>query len=129
MTCEFVFKSNIDYKSLPWKEMDPGPGDPPGECEYLLCEEPRTGASTYLAKFPPGWTGKSREWHSVAQEIFLLEGDLTQPGMELQAPAYLYIPAGKVHGPFSTRAGAVYLYKFDGPFDINYCEEQLPTQT
>ena len=124
MLKDFIVRSHIDDEKIPWEEYEPGPGDPPGQCGHVLCEEPRTGATTHLAKFSPGYTGKSREWHSVAQEFFLLEGDLSQPGIELQAPAYLYIPAGKIHGPFSSKNGAVYLYKFDAPFDINYCEEE-----
>ena len=96
----------------------------PGSVDTCYARNRARALPPIWQSFPPGWTGKSREWHSVAQEIFLLEGDLSQPGIELEAPAYLYIPAGKIHGPFSSKNGAVYLYKFDAPFDINYCEEE-----
>ena len=115
--------ADIDFDQLPWEYGAPGPGDPPGEGSVLLCEEPRTGATTHLGKFPAGWIGKSTEWHSAAQAIYLIDGDLNHAGTELRAPAYIYIPARTVHGPFSTVNGCLLFETLDGPFDINYCDE------
>lgn len=121
---EPIVYQTISFDSIPWKQTDwLGPGDPSGEFHHLLHEEPRTGALSLLIRFAPGYIGKSLEWHSVAQELFLIDGDLTHTGRKLQAPAFIYVPAGAVHGNISSEGGALLFVKVEGPLDINYVED------
>lgn len=121
--------SNIDYQNLkleqiPWKQTTwLGPGDPPGEYHHVLHVEPQTGAMSLLVRFEPNYAGQSLEWHSVAQELFLLEGDLNHTGTELRAPAFVYVPARAVHGKISSKNGALLYVRIDGPLDTNYVAE------
>lgn len=124
MSVEMINYRNLAFDDIPWKQTSwLGPGDPPGEFHHLLHEEPETGVMSLLVRFAPGYSGRSLEWHSVAQELFLLEGDLSHTGRELRAPAFVYVPAKAVHGKIRSKNGALLYVRIDGPLDTNYVEE------
>ena len=52
------------------------PGDAPGSEGVMLREDPQTGATELLARYPAGHVF-APHWHSVNERIVLLEGRLS----------------------------------------------------
>jgi hypothetical protein len=93
----------------------------PGGAEAtVLSIDHETGAMTALLRCPPGWRTPAPEYHSVDQEDILVEGDTTMGDRKLTAPAYMFFPAGQVHGPAVTENGCTMIVTLSGPFDITY---------
>jgi hypothetical protein len=93
-----------------------------GLMAYMLREDPKTGASAALFKFPPGWSTPNAlpESHSVTQEVVLLEGDLIFGGIDLRPGSYLLLLPHTAHGPASTRCGCITFATWDGPLDLTF---------
>ena len=77
----------------------------------------RSGAVSQITYVPAGWSHPAG-YHDVDNEIFVLEGDLNigeGAGAErLTRYSYSYMPAGVVHGPVTSRQGAVLLNWWKG---------------
>lgn len=93
-----------------------------------LSEDEKTGASTYLCHYPPGWHDDLLDWHPAAEENFCLAGKVTvgkkewENGYdELTARVYGYRPPGILHGPamFPDDEGGTILHRMAGPLFIN----------
>jgi mannose-6-phosphate isomerase-like protein (cupin superfamily) len=97
-----------------------------GTLACLLSHDAETGARTLLVKLAPGWSSAAPESHSVTQENFILEGevttDLDSNPLTLTAGMYRCIPAGQVHGPGRTETGCIMLQMDSGPIDMIYHE-------
>lgn len=89
------------------------PGTPGGLQVKVLSQDARTGAVSLLASYPAGWRQTEKGYHSGAEEVFVLEGELTIGQHTLTGRCYSYIPAGMSHGPISTRHGCLALWFFD----------------
>ncbi len=117
-----------------WDEFDwqPGPNiwgvgtnlNVPGGSEgKILSLDRETGAMTALLRCPPGWRTPAPEFHSVAQEDILIEGEATMGDIKMKAPAYMYFPPGQVHGPLVTETGCTMIVTLSGKFDIDHKQE------
>jgi hypothetical protein len=93
-----------------WKAVE---GPPDGVWVKMLAEDPDTGAYTRLLRFDPGVnTGEqSVRIHAYWEEIYILEGDLTdlQLNRTFGAGTYACRPPGMPHGPWRTERGALML--------------------
>ncbi len=91
----------------------PEPGGIAGMWNRLLAVDPDTGDWTRLLKFDPGVDTSSvgRRVHSYWEEVFILEGDLTDLTLRETFSAGMYAcrPPGMPHGPWQTEKGALML--------------------
>jgi hypothetical protein len=115
----FVIKYNPD--SSGWWEPFDIEGMPRGMQKKILSKSPSMGALTLLTYIPEGWSHASG-YHSVDEEIFVLEGDLRisdyRGEQTLSKYSYTYFPAGMAHGPLTSRQGAVLLQWYKGVPDF-----------
>src|SRR5262249_31833844 len=107
-----------DTETLPWEPLNI-PGMREGMKARLLSRSPSIAAVSLMTYLPMRWRQEQKGFHSGDVEIFLLEGDLSigdaQGEQKLTKYSYTFIPAGLVHGPVSTRQGAVFILWFKGP--------------
>ena len=98
----------IQAQRLPWEPRGrPGTGVE----RRLLSSDPVSGASTELLRFPAG-IDIAETPQDRAEELFVLQGELSIAGMQLGEHDYGYIPAGVPRGPLSSVSGAVVLTFF-----------------
>jgi hypothetical protein len=85
-----------------------------------------TGGTTSYFEFPPAWHGNdTAHYHSFAEEVFVLGGDITLDGEDyFHRGDYLYRPGGIVHGHHEgSHGGSRMLIRTGGPLDFNYVRE------
>lgn len=75
----------------------------------LSCDD-RTGAETLLVEACPLWRWSEPVSWSFDVELFVLEGELSMDGRVLGADRYVFWPAGRECGGWSTRIGARVLW-------------------
>jgi hypothetical protein len=120
------FTGFINQQDLPWEEFRVK-GVPSGLKAKTLSRDPKTGAVSLLLSYPPGWRSRAdSNYHSGAEEIFVLEGDLTVGGRTLTDRCYSFIPGGMAHGPISTKNGCLALTFFDREPDVIASKESRP---
>ena len=98
-----------DYE---WKEVGAERGGPvKGIKEKLLSVDVETGAYTRIVIFAPGFRFKKALQHPFWEELYLLEGHMTDYGTNTVYTKGFYAlrPAGIVHGPFGTDLGCMLL--------------------
>ncbi len=78
-----------------------------------LADDPATGAYTGLLRYEPGvdTSPTGMRVHDYWEEVYLLEGDLTdlRLGETFTAGMYACRPPGMAHGPWRTERGVVML--------------------
>jgi hypothetical protein len=78
-----------------------------------LAEDPATGAYTGLVRYEPGvdTSPLGARVHAYWEEVYLLEGDLTdlRLGETFSAGMYACRPPGMPHGPWRTAHGVLML--------------------
>ena len=82
-----------------------------GITERVLSRAP-DGTLTRLARWAPGTTsGREIIRHEYVEEVYLLEGELTDLTLEqtFHAGDYAFRPPGMPHGPYGTRTGCTML--------------------
>ncbi|GAC1395696.1 MAG: hypothetical protein NVSMB65_14740 [Chloroflexota bacterium] len=91
----------------------PAGGTVPGIWAQVLAEDPETGAYTGVLRYDPGvdTTPLGVRVHAYWEEVYLLDGDLTdlRLGVTFTAGMYACRPPGMAHGPWRTERGAVML--------------------
>ena len=83
----------IQSQSLPWQPW--GPRSDSAEVEArLLSQDPDSGATTALVRYPPGFEAtESFHW---AEEWLILTGNMTVSGADLATHDYLFCPPSSV---------------------------------
>jgi hypothetical protein len=106
--------------SIPWESFDVR-GMPSGLQRRVLSRSPSMGAVTQFTYVPAGWSHPAG-YHNVDEEIIVLEGDLSIVDVtgeeKLTTYSYTFLPAGVMHGPMSSRRGAVLLHWWKGVPDF-----------
>jgi hypothetical protein len=103
----------IQAQGLPWTQSDVS-AVRPGVRVKILSEDSRTGASTQIVAYPEGYELPAGQSLSVAEELFVLDGELRIGEVRHHAHCYAYLPAGFRRGPIATLRGAVVLSMFPG---------------
>ncbi len=106
----FVYVESTE--TLPWRGLVI-PGMPGGMMAKNMSRDETRGGVALLNYLPIRWHHDERGYHNSDEEIFLLEGDLTIGDQQLTKYSYTFIPEGVVHGPVSTRQGAVFVRWFN----------------
>jgi len=97
---------------LPWAPVTGSPAagaGGPGIEEKVLARDPETGDVTRLLRFAPGVETHQTIAHDFWEEVWILEGSLTDLGKRATFTAGMYAcrPPGMVHGPYRTSTGCV----------------------
>lgn len=79
----------------------------------LRVDETR-GEITYISATIPYWRESEPERHPVAQEFFVLSGEVAGPTGLMRQGGYVWRPAEAVHGPYGSLTGAVMLFRSTG---------------
>lgn len=87
-----------------WREVK---GSEPGIMEKILAYDPETGNYTRLLKFPPGTRTKGTLNHDFCEEVFIVEGYLTdlEKKITMKTGYYGCRPVGMLHGPYDIPLG------------------------
>lgn len=80
----------------------------PGISVRKLYIDPERDTVTMLIRMSPG-TSYGRHLHAGAEQCFVLEGDLREDNILVQAGDYQCLPAGSIHGTQTTQAGCLLL--------------------
>jgi Domain of unknown function (DUF4437) len=79
-----------------------------------LRSHPDRGEITYITAAIPYWRESQPERHPVAQELFILSGDVAGNTGIMRAGAYTWRPENVTHGPYGSTTGAVMLFRSIG---------------
>lgn len=109
----------LDSSALPWTNTIT-PGFPPGAMRKTLRIDPDSGAGTWLLGVLPQWREHRVEIHPVAEEAFVLLGEMVTDRGVMTAGCYFWRPPHIPHGPFATETGALMLFRTDGHLDTFY---------
>ncbi len=90
---------------LPWTDAGAG------IAERILSQDPGDGMLTRLARWAPGTTAPDVIRHEYVEEVYLLEGELTDLtlGQTFGPGDYACRPPGMPHGPYVTTSGCTML--------------------
>ncbi len=92
-----------------------------GIMEKVLAYDPKTGNYTRLLKFPPGTRTKETLNHDFCEEVYMVEGFLTDiaKGITMKKGYYGCRPVGMLHGPYDIPLGCVTM-------EIRYQDPEKP---
>ena len=122
-TASATGRIELDTETLPWTETLIG-GHPPGVVMKVLRTVEETGETMLLESIVPRWDYPVIEYHSCAEELFLIDGDIWLGNSGTMRPgSYLYRPAYYTHGPFYSRSGAVILAWLEAKVDSVYIDD------
>ena len=99
---------------LPWRPVGgsrTGGAGGPGVEEKILALDPETGDVTRLLRFAADVETTETIAHDFWEEVWILEGELTDLGKHQTFTAGMYAcrPPGMIHGPYRVRRGCVTL--------------------
>lgn len=98
--------------TVPWEPVagsaEAGAGGA-GITQKILSRDPETGDVTRLLRFAPGVETSGTITHDFWEEVWILEGDVTDLGQGRTYLAGMYAcrPPGMVHGPYRSPDGAL----------------------
>jgi hypothetical protein len=108
-----------DY--LPWEPVEgsaAGGAGGPGIAQKILSRDPVTGDLTRLLRFDAGVTTTDTITHDFWEEVWIVEGGLTDLGTRQTYTAGMYAcrPPGMRHGPYASVSGALlYEIRYHAP--------------
>ena len=90
---------------LPWRATTASPiagAGGPGVLEKILSHDEATGDVTRLVRFEAGVETTETIAHDFWEEVWILEGDMTDlgKGQTFRAGMYACRPPGMIHGPY-----------------------------
>jgi hypothetical protein len=96
-----------DVESRPWEPVEGSPG----LLERIIAGRKGTSDHSRLLRFEPGTVTDQTMVHDYWEEVYILEGSLTDLRLNETFVAGMYAcrPPGMRHGPWSTREGCVTL--------------------
>lgn len=92
----------------------------------VLRLDPFDGTTTYITSTFAFRRGVQAERHPIAQEFYMLAGELAGPLGVMQAGAYCYRPPMALHGPYGSTTGALILFRSHGGEQATYWEDAAP---
>lgn len=95
---------------------------PAGAGRKTLREDPEAAQGFWLLGVLPHWDSPATEWHTFAEENYILEGEIETAVGVMTTGAYLSHPAGEhtVHGPMRSRTGSLLITRAIGPMGTTY---------
>lgn len=96
-----------------WMPFDIPDAIAPAHISQLRREERR--GQVLLVRFPPGWARPVAGAYEAAEELVVLDGDLTMSGQTYGPGDWAYFPAGWLRDGSESQGGMLGLARFDGP--------------
>ena len=98
--------------ALPWMPVEASPSAGTGGVgieQKILSRDPATGDVTRLLRFAPGVRTADTIAHDFWEEVFIVEGAVTDLGLGRTFTAGMYAcrPPGMKHGPYASADGAL----------------------
>lgn len=93
--------------------------------QKILSYDEETGAITLLVKYPKGFTHPSLTYHTVTEELLILEGRIRMQGKEYGKNYYAFRPVGMIHGEMEVLEETILLIMLSGPMDYNDPDENI----
>jgi hypothetical protein len=98
--------------ALPWLPVDASPVAGAGGAgieQKILSRDPDTGDVTRLLRFAPGVRTSDTIAHDFWEEVFIVDGAVTDVGLGRTFTAGMYAcrPPGMRHGPYASPTGAL----------------------
>jgi len=103
----------IQAQLIPWRRIGPGNARPDAEYKFLSRDE-TTGACSAIIRYPAGWRREGDEHLDVAEEFYVLDGEIELNGVSFGHDTYGYAARGAPRHSMSAAKGAVVLTFFDG---------------
>jgi len=101
------------------------PEFPPGAGRKYLRQDPEGGDQTWILGTMPLRFGRKPEKHPIAEEMFLLSGEVVSPIGVMYPGAYIWRPPEIWHGPYGTKTGNLYIFRTKGgPLSTEYNEAE-----
>jgi hypothetical protein len=110
----------FDTEMTPWEPhvVDGKRVDP--LLQKILSYDEATGAVTLMVKYPKGFSHPSLTYHTVTEELFILQGRIKMQGKEYGTWHYAFRPPGMVHGEMEVLENdTILLLMLSGPLDYN----------
>src|SRR5687768_14412821 len=97
--------SAVAFASLDWNVADM----PASNVSVQLAQLPRAadGAFRAFVRFPAGWARPAAGHYPVAEEFFILDGDLQLNDMTWRAGGYAWIPARRMRSASRSESGCL----------------------
>lgn len=111
----------VHVADIPWEQ--PKTADfPAGAGRKTLRDDPEAGEGFWILAVLPHWDSPMSEWHTFAEENYILEGEIETAVGLMEVGSYLSHPAGEhtAHGPMRSRRGALLITRAIGPMGTTY---------
>ncbi len=92
----------------------------------VLRQDPFSGETTYITATIAFRRGERAERHPIAQEFYMLAGELAGPVGTMQAGAYCIRPPMAKHAPYGSPTGALILFRGMGGEQKTFWEDTDP---
>ncbi|WP_256839397.1 cupin domain-containing protein [Ornithinimicrobium faecis] len=111
----------VHLADLDW-ERPVTPDFPAGAGRKTLRDDQAAGEAFWVLGLLPHWHSPMREWHTFAEENYILEGKVETAVGLMEEGSYLAHPAGPdtEHGPMRSRTGALLITRAIGPMGNTY---------
>jgi len=119
----------FDTERIPWephvvggKRMDP-------LLQKVLSYDEETGAVTLMIKYLKGFPHPFLTYHTVTEELYIVQRRITTQGNEYGKGYYAFRPPGMVHGEMEVlEDDTILLMMLSGPLDYNEVDEKAKQQ-
>ncbi|MDX2224158.1 MAG: DUF4437 domain-containing protein [Rhodospirillaceae bacterium] len=104
----------------------PLPGEfAPGLMHRKISHNSDTGGGHMIMEIPAGWKS-DKGYCTAAQDIYILDGDLSVGVERMIRGCYSYIPAGVAYGPLSSEKGCRAIVFYGAPYDFKRANANAP---
>jgi hypothetical protein len=107
----------VQSQMLAWQMLDPR-GGRDGVERKLLSEDPDSGATSNIFRYPPGWTTTARQQLACAEELYVLEGALTINDITYGPGDYAYLPSGHLRQSMHSTHGAAVVTFLEATLEV-----------
>ncbi|MBM3515315.1 MAG: DUF4437 domain-containing protein [Alphaproteobacteria bacterium] len=97
----------------------------PGLVAQIISRNSDTGGGHMVVHVPAGWSNP-KGYASAAQDIYVLEGEMTCGGEHMVAGCYSFIPDGVAYGPISSPKGCRMIVFYGAPFEFKRSDANKP---
>jgi len=115
----------FDTEKVPWEPHVVGGKRIDPLLQKILSYDDATGAVTLMVRYPKGFSHSSLTYHTVTEELFIIQGRIKMQGKEYGKGYYAFRPPGMVHGEMEVlEDNTILLMMLSGPLDYNEVDEE-----
>jgi hypothetical protein len=115
----------FDTEKVPWEPHVVGGQRMDPLLQKILSYDDATGAVTLMVRYPKGFSHASLTYHTVTEELFIIQGRIKMQGKEYGKGYYAFRPPGMVHGEMEVlEDDTILLMMLSGPLDYNAVDER-----